>query len=184
MTETVTWERVELTDGRIRLRSPRPQDVPDIVEACQDPEQVRWTTIPQPYGTAEAEYFLQLVEQGWESGRSAIFFISTSEHGDRYCGAIDLRPDTEGGAEVGFAVAPWARGSGVCTSALRLVCRWGFGTLGLGRVEWLAHVGNDASRRVAEKVGFQYEGVLRSKCAQRGQRFDAWCAGLLPGELR
>ncbi|MDQ1625080.1 MAG: hypothetical protein QOJ49_578, partial [Actinomycetota bacterium] len=57
-------------------------------------------------------------------------------------------------------------------------------TLGLGRVEWLAHVGNDASRRVAEKVGFVYEGMQRAKCHQRGVRYDAWVAGLLPGELR
>ena len=182
-TAQTRWERVELTDGRVRLRSPRPDDVPDLVEACQDPEAIRWTTVPQPYGVAEAQTWLGVVEDGWASGRNATFFISTAEHGDRYCGAIDLRLDSDGGAEVGFGVAPWARGSGVCTDALRLICRWGFDTLGLGRIEWLAHVGNDASRRVAEKAGFTYEGVLRSKCAQRGRRFDAWCAGLLPGEL-
>jgi RimJ/RimL family protein N-acetyltransferase len=178
------WERVELSDGRVRLRAPRDSDLDDIVAACQDPEAVRWTSVPQPYGPAEAEGFLRIVEDGWTSGRAAIFFISTAEHDGRYCGAIDLRLDGEGGGEVGFAVAPWARGSGVCTAALRLVCRWGFDTLGLGRIEWLAHVGNDASRRVADKVGFVFEGVQRAKCHQRGVRYDAWVAGLLPGELR
>ena len=182
-TAQIRWDRVELTDGRVRLRPPQPADVPDLVEACHDPEMVRWTSIPQPYGEAEAEGFLAVIEEGWASGRTAVFFISTAEHGDRYCGTIDLRLDSNGGAEVGFSVAPWARGAGVCTAAVRLICRWAFDGLGLGRVEWLAHVGNDASRRVAEKAGFTYEGVLRSKCAQRGQRFDAWCAGLLPGEI-
>ena len=179
-----TLARVELTDGRVRLRSPQPTDLAEVVEASQDSEAVRWTTVPQPYGPAEAEAFLSTIEDGWTSGRSAIFVITTAEHGDRYCGAIDLRLDDDQGGEVGFAVAPWARGAGVCTDALRLICRWGFDTLGLGRIEWLAHIGNDASRRVAEKVGFTYEGVLRSKCLQRGTRHDAWVAGLLPDELR
>ena len=41
------------------------------------------------------------------------------------------------------------------------VCRWGFGALGLARVDWFAEVGNAGSRRVAEKAGFTIEGVLR-----------------------
>jgi RimJ/RimL family protein N-acetyltransferase len=182
--EQARFERVELSDGRVRLRSPSASDLDDLVAACRDTEAVRWTSVPQPYGPAEAEAFLRIVEEGWTSGRTAIFFISTAEHGDRYCGAIDLRLDGEGGGEVGFVVAPWARSRGVCTAALRLVCRWGFDSLGLGRIEWLAHVGNEPSRRVAEKAGFRYEGVQRAKCLQRGVRHDAWVAGLLPGELR
>ena len=41
-----------------------------------------------------------------------------------------------------------------------------------------------ASRRVAEKCGFVVEGVLRRWLVQRGERRDAWVAGLLPTDLR
>ena len=47
-----------------------------------------------------------------------------------------------------------------------------------------ALVGNDASLRVAEKLGFQREGTARAGLLHRGERRDGWVAGLLPGELR
>ena len=86
--------------------------------------------------------------------------------------------------EIGFWTAPWARGRGVMTAAARLVCRWGFDELGLERIEWWANVGNDASRRVAEKLGFTMEGTCRRRLLHRGERVDGWVGGLLRGELR
>jgi RimJ/RimL family protein N-acetyltransferase len=86
--------------------------------------------------------------------------------------------------EIGFWTAPGARGRGVMTAAARLVIRFGFEVLHLQRVEWLALVGNDASLRVAEKLGFRLEGTLRAGLLHRGERLDGWVAGLLPGELR
>jgi RimJ/RimL family protein N-acetyltransferase len=70
------------------------------------------------------------------------------------------------------------------TDAARLACQWGFDALGLGRIEWWATVGNDASRRVAEKLGFTFEGTCRARLLHRGVRVDGWVGGLLPGELR
>jgi RimJ/RimL family protein N-acetyltransferase len=69
------------------------------------------------------------------------------------------------------------------TAALRAAARFGVQELGLKRIEWKAHVGNDASRRVAEKAGFTMEGILRQGCAARGERFDAWLASFLPEDL-
>ena len=45
-------------------------------------------------------------------------------------------------------------------------------------------VGNDASWRVAEKLGFTREGTCRRRLAHRGERLDGWVGGLLAGELR
>jgi RimJ/RimL family protein N-acetyltransferase len=39
-------------------------------------------------------------------------------YGGRFAGSVDLRFDGIGGAEVGFGLAPWARGKGVMTRAL------------------------------------------------------------------
>jgi RimJ/RimL family protein N-acetyltransferase len=63
------------------------------------------------------------------------------------------------------------------------VCRWGFATLDLRRIEWYAEVGNLASRRVVEKVGFRFEGTLRSRLHHRGHWVDAWLAALLRDDL-
>ncbi len=180
---------VELTNGQLLLRPPGLADVPRIYEACQDPEMVRWTTVPSPYEKAHAVGFVEeYAAGGWLSGTLLVWAIVADRdgpHGPRgdYLGAIDLRLDGSGAAEIGYAVAPWARGRGVATAAVGLVCRWGFADLGLGRIQWLAHIGNEASRRVADKAGFRYEGVSRARCVARGERVDAWVAALLPGDL-
>ena len=121
---------------------------------------------------------------GWTEGRNPLWVVTLADEG-RYGGALDLRLDDEGGAEVGYALAPWLRGQGHMQRALRLACRWAFEDRGLARIVWYAHVGNTASRRTAEAVGFHVlDGVLRQALVSRGVRHDGWVGDLLPGDLR
>ncbi len=102
-----------LSDGLVTLRRPVLDDVPAITEACQDPETQRWTTIPVPYGEADARWFVQdyPTRGAPHQGRLAVFAITSGD--DRFCGAIDLRVGDDGMGTVGYSVAPWARGRGV-----------------------------------------------------------------------
>jgi RimJ/RimL family protein N-acetyltransferase len=59
------------------------------------------------------------------------------------------------------------------------VCAYAFGELGLARVEWQAIVGNEASRAVARRAGFRFEGVLRGRLDSRGVMSDTWIAARL-----
>lgn len=163
------------------LRRHLERDLPSIVEMCQDTEMQRWTTIPVPYGYQDAEGYLGHVRESWEEGTVAAFAL---ELDGRFAGNIDLRLEEGSWAEVGYAAAPWARGQGVMTRALRAVVAWGFTALSLEGVHWRAHVGNDASRRVAEKCGFRLEGTVRALLVQRGRRFDGWMGSIVPTELR
>lgn len=169
----------ELTDGPdLVLRLPLPEDLADIVAQCRDPEFQRWTTIPVPYNEADAHEFLQRVAEGWQ-GNVARFAIV---YEGRFAGTVDLRCDGLGGAEVGFGLAPWARGKGVMTRALRLMLAWGFDAAGLHVVHWRAQVGNWPSRRVATRCGFRMEGTVRGLLEQRGERRDGWIGSLRRGE--
>jgi RimJ/RimL family protein N-acetyltransferase len=66
--------------------------------------------------------------------------------------------------------------------AVRLLLEWGFATQNLNTIEWLARRGNWPSWRLAWKLGFTFEGVLRSWLSQRGELFDAWVGTLRRGE--
>jgi RimJ/RimL family protein N-acetyltransferase len=111
------------------------------------------------------------------------FAIVDAETG-RLLGSIDMRINAMGTGHIGYWIAADARDGGVCTAALRVLCRWGFDDLGLGRLELVTDPVNVASQRVAEKVGFQREGVLRSHLVHRdGRRRDSVMFSLLPGEL-
>ena len=175
-----------LTDGRVLLRPPTLADVPAVTAACQDPDIARWTIVPSPYATSDAVYFVERVSDGgWSSGTTATFVVTNPADGALLgacgLGGIDR---THGRGEIGYWTVAVARGRGVATSAVRLVCTWAFEDLGLARVDWRAFAGNEGSWRVAERCGFTVEGMLRSSFCHRGTRRDEWVGGLLAGELR
>jgi len=95
-----------------------------------------------------------------------------------------LRITPHNTAGTGYWCVRRARGRGITTRALRRLCRHALDELGVHRIELTADLGNVASQRVAEKVGFQREGVMRSKYAHPdGHRIDSVLFSLLPGEL-
>jgi len=174
----------DITAGRRHLRPPTPLDAAAIAAACQDPEVPRWTSVPSPYTVADAEEFVRLALGGWARGSGADWVVLDSVDG-RLLGVVGLRRGGSGVAEIGFWVVAAERGRGVVTDAVRAVARWAFAAGGVECLEWRALVGNHASRRVAEKVGFTVEGVLRSRFSARGEpRRDDQVGSLLPGELR
>ena len=66
-----------------------------------------------------------------------------------------------------------------------MLARWLLDELSVARVQLQADLRNEASQRVAEKVGFTREGVLRSsRFNERRGRVDFVIYSLLPGELR
>jgi RimJ/RimL family protein N-acetyltransferase len=177
-------EPVEITAGRLHLRPFSPTDEEDVYAACQDPEIQRWTRVPSPYERADARHFVStLAPVGWRDDTEYTFAVCDSVSGDVLAGLGLHRRRTDSVGEIGYWCASWARGRGVATDAVTAVCRWGFGAVGLRRIEWYAAVGNVASRRVAEKVGFTVEGRLRSRLDLHGVRHDAWIAALLPGDV-
>jgi len=169
--------------GEITLRPFVAGDIPWVYEVSLDAAVQQYLQIPLPYRIADAEFFVrEMAIAAWDQRKRAEFVVVRSVDGERL-GRVGLGLDGSGAAQVGYWMDPAARSRGVATGAVRELCRWGFGSLGLGLIEWRAEVGNTASRRVAEKAGFTVEGVLRGRLVHRGVRVDAWVGSMLPGEL-
>ena len=173
----------------VTLRAHSPADLPAIVEQCNDPSTMRWTTVPIPPGgytlTNAQEYLADVVRPGWERGTVFGWAIEADIDGRRrFCGSIDLQPDGTGVAEVGFGLHPAARGRSIMTSALRLVRDHGFDVLGLQVIRWRAAVGNWASRRVAAAAGFRFDGTVRRLLVHRGDLLDGWLATITADDPR
>lgn len=149
------------SDGVVTVRRWRSSDAPAVARACADPETARWLPVPVPYTLEVAqEYVGGIVATQWAEGTGANCAVVDATTGE-LLGAVGLTL-REGIAEVGYWTAPWARGRGVAGRAALLHAGWGFAALGLPRVELLADVDNVASQRVAEKAGWQREGVARA----------------------
>ena len=71
----------------------------------------------------------------------------------------------------------------LATAAAVEVARFGLAKLGLCRIEIVAAVGNTASRRVAEKTGAMFEGILRNRIKMGDRNLDAAMYSLIPGDL-
>jgi RimJ/RimL family protein N-acetyltransferase len=171
-----------LRDDVVTLRPWSMGDAAAITRACQDPEIPRWTTVPTPYTEADARGWLEIVTgPGIEDQLS--FAVTRTDDGS-LIGSMSLWIVKPGVVEFGYWAAPEARGQGHIPRALRLLARWTLDELRAPRLQLGTFPGNRASERVAEKLGFSSEGVLRSYMDQRGERRDVRIWSLLPGELR
>ena len=172
---------MELRDGDLVLRPWAEEDVAVLVRACNDPELTRWIpVIPTPYTEEDALGFVRGEVPGAPDHSFAIAVD------DSVVGAIGMGLNSQGyRGTIGYWVAAWARGKGVCTVALRTLARWAFDELELRRLDLITDPENLGSQRVAEKVGFQREGVMRSHLLHPDGRLrDSVMFSLLPGELR
>lgn len=153
----------ELTLLPWRDVEPLPGVRADIVATSNDPEMVRWTTVPHPYTGEHADEFLAAVPEGVERWAYVL--------DGRYAGSIELRP----GGVLGYSTAPWARGKGLTTRALRLVAAHAIAQ-GLRRLELHIAVDNAASRPrkpASHTTGFS---PTRCACAATRTSWPATCS--------
>ncbi len=136
-----------------------------------DPDVLRFTRVPEPVPPDFPRTWLGLYEEGRSEGTREAFAIA--EDGEFLGVAVVPRIDHETQtAELGYVVAPEARGRGVASEALRQLTEWAFDDAAMFRLELMISVDNRASRRVAERCGYVREGVLRSLHFKQGLRED------------
>jgi RimJ/RimL family protein N-acetyltransferase len=75
------------------------------------------------------------------------------------------------------------RGQGIAGRGARLAARFAFEALGLIRVEIVIATGNQASIRVAEKIGAHDEGTLLNRMAVGKSIYDAHMYSLIPSDF-
>jgi RimJ/RimL family protein N-acetyltransferase len=176
---------VTLRSARLTLRPPALDDVDAITAACQDPGIQRYVPVPVPYAREDAvSYVSDFCPDGWASGERLTWAVL---EGDALVGTVGLHAIADGAAEIGYWLAPGARGRGIMREAAAAVVDHGFDAsagLGLVRIGWRAYAGNTASAAVARALGFRLEGVARLGALGRAGREDDWLAGLLATDDR
>jgi RimJ/RimL family protein N-acetyltransferase len=105
----------------------------DVTKLVTDPDVLNFTRVPEPV-----------------NGR--FLGLALAPHVDAAAGEMEL----------GYIVAPAARGRGVARAILRKLTRWAFEERGAQRIHLIIDVQNVASERVAERCGYRRERVMRS----------------------
>jgi RimJ/RimL family protein N-acetyltransferase len=147
-------------DGGLVLRPWRPGDASALMTAHADPAIQRWHR-RRLDSVEEARQMIEDWTAEWTAETRACWAVTDGS--DLLLGRLSLRPQLALGAgEFGYWVLPAARGAGVAPRALQAGTSWALDTLGLHRVELVHSTANQASCRVAAKVGYELEGTKRS----------------------
>ncbi|MDE6389216.1 MAG: GNAT family N-acetyltransferase [Lachnospiraceae bacterium] len=86
-------------------------------------------------------------------------------------------------AELGYYIAEEYWGKGIMTEAVKQICEYVFDKSDIIRIYAEPFAYNEASCRVLEKAGFQYEGTLRSNAVKNGNVIDMKMYSLLRTEI-
>jgi RimJ/RimL family protein N-acetyltransferase len=167
-----------LTDGVVVLRPPDERDLDAIARGITDPDVIRWIG-PQ---TLSASEVLERNRQRWLDGTGPTFAICDL---DGACiGHAWLNVGTSGVPAVGYWLLPDARGRGLATRSVRLLCEWAFRTFGVAELGLVTEAGNVRSQRVAEASGFVRRSVRRATTEPDGRRVENVVYALARNGLR
>ena len=134
------------------LRPWQVRDAAWYVEA-RDEQVFKWTRERRDLTVKETQ---EAIRSGNRDPGALGFAIVDSRTRDKV-GSICLafREKHRDCAEIMYWLAPWGRGRGIATNAVKLLCQWAFRSLGLERVTLQTLVGNTRSQLVAKRAGFQ-----------------------------
>lgn len=180
-----TFPVTELKTERLLLRPHGEQDIAPTVAMFGDEVSKFWLSAPQPYTLEEGRRWCTDTSHLLRAMGDGIHWVITDAATGRYLGGIGVKGTDWLGrcTEIGYAMAPEARGHGYASEATATVARWLLRDQAFNRVELFAATGNTASRRVAEKAGFVPEGVARNAgFTHRGQQ-DMMMFSLIPADL-
>ena len=155
----------------------------DAMDALvRDPDVLRFTRVPEPAPPGFARDWLDRYLAGRADG-SRIGFAVEDDAGAFLGLALAPSIDAEAGeVELGYIVAPDARGRGVATALLRELTRWALDELRAQRIVLLIDAENAGSLRVAERCGYVREGVMRSAWVKQDRRADQEIWSRLPSD--
>jgi RimJ/RimL family protein N-acetyltransferase len=146
------------------------------------PELARYLPWATPlYSQDSATAFIRDLPKLWDEGNGFHFGLFAKKDG-RCLGGVGLNMVSRiyRILNLGYWIRTSEAGKGLATEGGRLVGDFALSQLGALRVEVLAVVSNGASRRVAEKMGAKFEGILRNRLTIHDKTQDAAMFSLIP----
>lgn len=154
------------TIDQLTIRLVRPEDTEDFFRLIERDRDLFATYFPVTTGrTADAHatlnYMRDLAAQA--TAKETFCYLVTLDGTSGPVGAVFLKSFDHrvGKCELAYLVASMHKGKGIASSAVAWAVDEAFRTHGMNKVFLRVDPGNTASIRVAEKNGFQREGLLR-----------------------
>ncbi len=178
-----SFSNLALQTARLDLRPLAPSDADALLSLKSDPVVMRYGSTPPWSDPQVAVDYIRRDLEGLGAGTHLQLAIVRREDA-ALIGAcsfhlIDVACRR---AELGYSLVVSAWGRGYANEAVSALLDWGFGTLGLNRVEADIDPRNGASARALHRLGFTREGHLRERWIVAGEKSDSLIYGLLADE--
>ena len=176
---------VQLTDADIVLRPFQAEDSTKLHRAVRESLQelkpwMSWAT--ENYTEFTARDYIAITRARWQERTLFAFAITQDNELLGSCTLSSIHPIYHF-CNVGYWVRTSKHGQGIAGRAAKLATRFAFEHVGLVRAEIVIALDNMASRRVAEKIGAHYEGILLNRMVIGPAVCDAHMYSLLPSDF-
>ena len=146
-------EKVIKTE-RLKLKSPQMDDGVGLTELINDKSVVKWLSdIPFPYTVRHAEEFIERAQEKALKNESYNFMIFQN---NKMIGGIGLTEFRKRSCELGYWLGKKYWGNGFATEAVNGILDFGFNNLKRKEIYAAYKLGNEGSKRVLKKCGFQF----------------------------
>jgi RimJ/RimL family protein N-acetyltransferase len=152
-----------ISDGVVTLRLPVAEDVARLASYALEEALLEgiWVSGGGPRAADPLVWATELLDEfnaGWTPQGGIHGGALVIDAAQPFVGLVYFGPVAPGVVELSYGIAPPYRGHGIATRAARLAADWALNQGGFSQVELRIPESHAASRRVAEKAGFRFEG--------------------------
>ena len=147
---------------RLLLRKIEQNDVQNVFKGLSHPDVIKYYGVSFSTLAATEEQMIWYKEL--EQNETGIWWAICSPNGQTFYGAggFNNLDKKHLKAEIGFWLLPEFWGQGFMQEAFPLICKYGFETFGLNRIEGFVDNENTSCRKAVEKLDFKHEGTMRN----------------------
>ena len=152
-----------LETERLRLRRYRPGDLDDLHAMFSDPEHMRW--YPEPFPIERTRAWMDRTFDRYRDDGFGLWVVEERSTGSFLgtAGPTIQEVDGEKHVEIGWHTRPGRKGEGIAPEAGAAARDWAFANLDVDHVISLVRPENQASCRVAEKIGMHVDRMADHK---------------------
>ncbi len=155
-TNVIVTASSTIETARLRLSPLGERHLDDYAAMLADPASTRWIGDGQPLDRTGAWRSLAMLIGHWQLRGYGMWALELKEDG-RFIGRAGLMyPEGWPDVELGWMLRPEYRHCGYATEASRAILDFAWSKLDLKRVISLVRVGNEASDRVADRLGGEH----------------------------
>jgi len=175
-----------IIDDNVLLRSYVVEDAPELFNAVNSSRNHLHGWLNWIAKTTRQEHSLQFIQQSMQQQHNQEALALGIFYNYKLIGGIGMHQweHQTRKAQIGYWVSKEFEGQGIIIRSLHKFIDFLFEKIGLNKIEIHFVAANKRSAKVAERLGFTIEGVLRQSVVRNGMPEDLVVTGLLKSEWK